>query len=66
MGQADWAPRAPADRGSCLGCGGTSFHDRRSLLNSRLMTVIGLDWLDEGATVRCCRDCSALNWYQAP
>ncbi len=68
-GPGPWRGRQPPkdlrDGVRCLCCGGATWQKRKALLNSRAMTLLGLDWLDEGAQVWDCHDCRALHWFRA-
>lgn len=57
----------PADHrvGACMACGGEDVSEQEALLNSPLMTHLGLDWLDGGARLRSCR-CGGLDWFVRP
>ena len=47
----------------CAICGSTEFFSRSSLLNSRGMTFMGLDWLNQGATNYICCNCGYIFWF---
>ncbi len=49
----------------CMCCGSGAWEKRKALLNSRAMTLLGLDWIDEGAQIWSCRECQALHWFRA-
>lgn len=51
---------------SCSHCGGTEFTERSALLNTRGLTWLGLDWLNEGARVFACSNCGHLEWFVVP
>ena len=48
---------------SCSHCSGTIFSERSALLNTRGMTWLGFDWLNEGAQVFACTRCGHLEWF---
>ncbi len=47
----------------CPVCKGKSFAKRSSLLNSRGMTLIGLDWANQGALNYICDSCGYIFWF---
>lgn len=47
----------------CPVCRGVDFRKRRTLLNSRGMTFLGLDWLNEGAMTYICEACGYIFWF---
>ena len=49
----------------CSHCSGNTFFERSALLNTRGMTWLGLDWLNEGAEVFSCATCGHLEWFVA-
>ncbi len=62
LGRASWEPVVHA-AGACLGCGGLEFSHRTALLNTGILTALGLDWLDAGTTIKVCTACTAIGWY---
>jgi predicted RNA-binding Zn-ribbon protein involved in translation (DUF1610 family) len=48
---------------TCSHCQGDKFIERPALLNTRGMTFMGWDWLNEGARVFQCSDCGHLEWF---
>lgn len=48
---------------SCSHCGGTEFTAQQVLLNTWLMSLLRIDWLDSSATVLSCNRCSKLTWF---
>jgi hypothetical protein len=48
---------------TCPHCGGTKFSARRTLLNSRVATLVNLDWADASAIVLVCAGCSRIEWF---
>jgi uncharacterized protein len=51
---------------TCPHCTGQSFEEHPALLNTRGLTLFGLDWLDKGATVLVCTQCGLLQWFRVP
>lgn len=47
----------------CPVCKGNSFEKRSSLLNSRGMTLLGLDWANQGAINYICESCGYIYWF---
>lgn len=47
----------------CPVCRGIDFRERRALLNSRGMTFLGLDWLNDGAITYICEACGYIFWF---
>lgn len=47
----------------CPICGGSSFTKRTSLLNSRGLTFLDLDWLNQGAINYICKKCGYILWF---
>jgi predicted nucleic-acid-binding Zn-ribbon protein len=67
-------PLVPADDGkfeivgkrvSCSHCHGTSFVAQEILLNTWLLSLLRIDWLDSSATVLSCKKCGQLIWFSA-
>lgn len=50
-------------RVSCYQCNGTSFKSREILLNTWLLSLLRIDWLDSSATVLTCVKCGRLTWF---
>lgn len=48
---------------SCSHCGGHQFTAQQVLLNTWLMSLLRIDWLDSSATVLSCNQCSKLTWF---
>jgi hypothetical protein len=48
---------------ACLQCKNIHFHKGRALLNTRGMSFLGLDWLDEAAVILICTDCGFIHWF---
>jgi len=51
---------------ACSHCGGQSFARRRVMLNTGIMTLPELDWLDRQADVFVCSNCGRLEWFLDP
>jgi hypothetical protein len=49
----------------CAHCGGGHFDDRSALLNTPGMTLLGLDWANESATLLICTTCGHVSWFLA-
>jgi predicted nucleic-acid-binding Zn-ribbon protein len=47
----------------CTQCGHDRFKNRRVLLNTRGLTALNLDWLNEGATALTCRRCGLVQLF---
>lgn len=50
---------------ACAHCSGTRFQERRALLNSRALTFLDLDFLDNTAVVLTCTTCQRMEWFAA-
>ena len=50
-------------RVSCHQCSGTSFKSQEILLNTWLLSLLRIDWLDSSATVLTCIECGRLTWF---
>ena len=50
----------------CVVCSGEFFSTQSAQLNTRMMTLLGLDWLNESADVYVCRDCGFVHWFLPP
>ena len=50
---------------TCTVCGNTTFHERDSLLNTRLLTFFRLDWANAGAVNYICMRCGYIFWFWA-
>ena len=44
-------------------CGGTHFHERNSLLNTRAATFFRFDWANKEATNFICANCGYIFWF---
>jgi hypothetical protein len=47
----------------CSHCGKKKFKAREILLNTWLLSLLRLDWLDPGSTVLTCQQCGKLTWF---
>jgi predicted nucleic-acid-binding Zn-ribbon protein len=47
----------------CSHCGGTAFKAQEILLNTWLLSLLRIDWLDSSATVLSCDKCGCLIWF---
>ena len=70
-----WLRRAP--RGSttvdvlgkpvtCAHCGGVEFVVRKRLLNTIVLTFLGLDYANRQATILRCVRCGRIEWFGQP
>jgi hypothetical protein len=50
-------------RVSCSHCNGNQFKAKEILLNTWLMSLLRIDWLDSSATVLSCNKCGQLTWF---
>ena len=50
-------------RVSCSHCRGTNFVAKDILLNTWLLSLLRIDWLDSTATVLTCKKCGQLTWF---
>jgi predicted nucleic-acid-binding Zn-ribbon protein len=48
---------------SCSHCGGSAFKAQDILLNTWLLSLLRIDWLDSSATVLTCENCGKLTWF---
>ena len=65
-------PLVPDDNGhfqvggkrvTCSHCGGTKFKAQEILLNTWLLSLLRIDWLDSSSTVLSCDQCGQLTWF---
>ena len=54
---------AGGKRLTCVVCGGTHFHERNSLLNTRAATFFRLDWANKEAANFICTNCGYIFWF---
>lgn len=47
----------------CGHCGGTQFRSRDLLLDGRGASLLGLEWLADGAVALVCAECTAIQWF---
>jgi rubredoxin len=47
----------------CPVCKSKEFITRKSLLNSRGLTLLGLDWTNQGAINYICKTCGYIYWF---
>jgi predicted nucleic-acid-binding Zn-ribbon protein len=50
---------------ACIVCGNTTFHERNSLLNTRLATLLNFDWANAQAVNYICNRCGYIFWFWA-
>jgi hypothetical protein len=48
---------------TCPVCQGQRFHERSSLLNTKMMTFFKLDWANKEATNFICAQCGYIFWF---
>jgi predicted nucleic-acid-binding Zn-ribbon protein len=48
---------------SCVVCGNATFHERDSLLNTRLATFFKFDWANAQAVNYICTRCGYIFWF---
>jgi hypothetical protein len=48
---------------TCSHCAGRSFEKRHALLNTRGMTLLRLDWLNQKATILVCVQCGLVQFF---
>lgn len=56
---------AGGKRLACSHCSHDLFEERSAVVNTRGLTLVGLDWLDKGATVLVCTGCGLLHWFRS-
>ena len=47
----------------CHHCGSAGFNAQEILLNTWLLSLLRIDWLDSSATVLTCNTCGRLTWF---
>ncbi|PAW81553.1 MAG: hypothetical protein B9S33_16455 [Pedosphaera sp. Tous-C6FEB] len=47
----------------CVSCGHPELTERTALLNTPMLTVLGLDWSDRNATLLVCNGCGYVHWF---
>ena len=47
----------------CSHCGSAEFSSNQILLNTWLLSLLRIDWLDSSATVLTCEKCGQLTWF---
>lgn len=60
---ADGSFEVAGKRVVCSHCGSTSFKAQTILLNTWLLSLLRIDWLDSSATVLSCENCGRLTWF---
>jgi hypothetical protein len=48
---------------ACVVCGNTTFHERDSLLNTRIATFFNFDWANASAVNYICNRCGYIHWF---
>ncbi len=48
---------------ACAVCGNQQFHERNSLLNTRVATFFKFDWANKEATNYICAQCGYIFWF---
>jgi predicted nucleic-acid-binding Zn-ribbon protein len=54
---------AAGKRLACVVCGGTSFHERNSLLSTRAAAFFNVNWANKEATNFICANCGYIFWF---
>lgn len=49
---------------TCPVCGGKKFRRKIVLLNTRLMTMLNMDWANNDAINYICHNCSYIFWFE--
>ena len=47
----------------CVSCGHTEFTERTALLNTPMLTFLGLDWANRTASLLVCNGCGYVHWF---
>ena len=47
----------------CAHCGSREFKTKAVQLNTTMMTLFGLDWLNRNATTYICVECGKIEWF---
>jgi len=50
----------------CPRCGNTRFRKSKAQLNTKDMTLWGLDFLDKSARILHCKQCGYIRWFGRP
>ena len=50
----------------CPHCSGVEFIAGEAQLNTALMTLIELDWINKTATILTCTSCGQIQWFGKP
>jgi predicted nucleic-acid-binding Zn-ribbon protein len=48
---------------TCNHCNNDRFDKGQVLLNSRILTFLELDWLNQSATTLVCKRCGYIHWF---
>lgn len=48
----------------CPHCGRDIFEQSRALLNTSGLTLLGLDWLNQSASILICHHCGYIQWWK--
>lgn len=48
---------------TCSHCGGTRFTKDEAQLNTAIMSLLNLDWLNETADIYTCEACGHIEWF---
>jgi DNA-directed RNA polymerase subunit RPC12/RpoP len=48
---------------ACTVCGHQQFHERNSMLNTRVATFFRVDWANKEATNYICAECGYIFWF---
>jgi len=47
----------------CPHCNGAEFIAGQAQLNTAILTLIELDWIDKSATILTCTSCGQIQWF---
>ncbi|HNX49575.1 MAG TPA: hypothetical protein PLS53_07900 [Thermoanaerobaculaceae bacterium] len=50
----------------CPHCGHDCFESQPAVVSTRGLTLFGLAWLNQGATVLACARCGLVQWFRTP
>jgi predicted RNA-binding Zn-ribbon protein involved in translation (DUF1610 family) len=50
----------------CSHCGEQEFNQGKAQLNTSMMTLLDLDWLDRVARIYSCTHCGKVEWFVEP
>lgn len=47
----------------CTHCGGEEFGQAEAQMNTSLMSMAGLDWMNRSGTALVCSSCALIQWF---